>query len=155
MTAEQDASERQADNGLEEQGGGDTEMTAPEYEFLDESAGRERGDAQALAPATEEQAAGAHLPDPNAAAEDEEPAAAQMQEDESMDDAGTPQQAAEQVKNLRHMCLLDTRSTKCYGMLNTESLILIERFVFECHLVHRDICHELICHHMLTFTTTQ
>lgn len=76
---------------------GDADMEAAEYEFLNEAAaGGQRGDTQALAPATEEQAAGAHLPDQEAAAEDNEVVDAGG-EDEMVDDFEAPQQGAQQV----------------------------------------------------------
>ena len=86
-----DARKEEQDDGQ----GGDTEMEAPEYEFLNEAGGRQRGDQQALAPATEEQAAGGRLPDREATAEADD---AVNIEDDVMEEApSAPQQGAEKV----------------------------------------------------------
>ena len=73
-------------------------MDAPEFEFLNESEGRQRGDNQALAPATEEQAANARLPDAEAATEDDGDIQARQDMDEDTA-LPAPQQQAEQVRS--------------------------------------------------------
>jgi hypothetical protein len=67
------------DGGTEEeaapdQGGEEPEVAAAEYEYLAEGESRQRGDTQAMAPATEDQAAVAELPDPGAGVDSDETA---------------------------------------------------------------------------------
>ncbi len=85
----------QAPNEGHDEGQFDTDMEAPEYEFLNESEGHQRGDQQALAPATEEQAAGGHFPDRDATAEVDD--AMDMEDDIIEDAPPAPQQGPDKV----------------------------------------------------------
>ena len=73
VTTEQ---EEAAEEGAAPEGGeGEPEVAAAEYEYLAEGEGAQQGDTQAMAPATEDQAAAANLPDPDAGVGAEETAA--------------------------------------------------------------------------------
>ena len=93
VTSEQEAPE--APNEAQDGGQDDTEMEAPEYEYLNEAEGRQWGDQQTLAPATEEQAAGGHLPDRDATAEAD--GAVDLEDDVMEDAPPAPQQEADKV----------------------------------------------------------
>lgn len=93
VTSEQEPPE--APIGAQDGGQDDTEMEAPEYEYLNEAEARQRGDQQALAPATEEQAAGGHLPDRDATAEADD--AVDLEDDVMEDAPPAPQQEADKV----------------------------------------------------------
>ncbi len=69
VTSEQEGAQEE---GAAPEGGEEPEATAAEYEYLAEGEGAQRGDTQAMAPATEEQAAVADLPDPGAGLGEEE-----------------------------------------------------------------------------------
>jgi hypothetical protein len=72
VTTEQDGT---TENDASPGGGEEEPEVAAEYEYLAEGGGQQRGDTQAMAPATDDQAAVADLPDPGAGIDEDETAA--------------------------------------------------------------------------------